>query len=495
MLLVATPASADKADFFGALHIEFKSDLISTSSENQQLDEISIACSNIGDALLAGRGPQGLGVFKSFSCESSQPEFKMGSPPDSHWHMTVHVKSKKITFALQQIGSKRDVTWEINEIGGGHVIAALGTKEVSQILALKALDLLPAMLADHKIAEKSPLVAPPGIVGLTIAKIRVYSLRITGGDKTNAKSSGGFLANICGTAVFEAGSLATDGKTIGAGKWTKPTPVNGKNCFYGHSEEGPGALAAKIDPFLKRVFSEQLLIANSPKKSLMYQIAENFSGGYVGMRFGLSVLNESVLLRKSNMVGILTEFRKGFLSGLRLYIDYAPKARSGDSSLAWSRVLIGKSFFTKIDKFGLKVDLTPKIGRWTYKGDLPVSDTVASFNLNGELSLGLEFGLEYETPMFVVRTWTGFDRGFSLLGIKGRAVTSKRGGVDAFWKLRQKQVLWNIEFSPALLAFAFTEQVDVNNGEVPEYTALGEARLNSLEYVVNYAGGGIAVAW
>jgi hypothetical protein len=254
-----------------------------------------------------------------------------------------------------------------------------------------------------------------------------------------------------------------------------------------------------------------LLAYMEGRKDLLNQILDTAASGYVGVRYGREVLLGSgalgKLINKTSMFGLLLEIRGGPVKGLRYYYDVLPRTSTSlpgingpvDTTIQFSRHVVGFSWDIKMPFMVDKLTIDPKIGMWSFNATLPVtSDSqgrvaqVGDFNLGRTFSLGLDIGLEELADWYTVREWYGVNTGYSIIK-SGAKVTSNRFGVDAYFTGGPDLPIFGVTFKSAILAFFFYESVDLTRNVTAAEN--GPATITGVSYKAGYAGLGLALSW
>jgi hypothetical protein len=231
-------------------------------------------------------------------------------------------------------------------------------------------------------------------------------------------------------------------------------------------------------------------------------MTDSVASGFVGLRYGHSIFQGQVI-EDMSFIGLLVELRGSPLDGLRFYYDIWPEtkgdAEAGAVHFDGSRVVFGWSFGLDLSTFIDRVDIVPKIGRWSVKAlfrePLPtgVGSEDITFEVKNSLSLGLEAGIEKELSPILARGWMSRDFGYNPLQ-KGATttVTNTRAGLDALIR-GPSYGLFGRPVNLSFLVFGFYENVALEKD-------LDEADpavivIDRIEYDVGYLGGGIALSW
>ena len=237
--------------------------------------------------------------------------------------------------------------------------------------------------------------------------------------------------------------------------------------------------------------------------------------GFIGARYGQQILTGNKLLELTNFIGLLFELRSGPLSGLQYYYDVLPPTTyqetsvtdvSVDSSISWTRHVLGYTFRFPFPWLIDRVTLTPKLGLWSLEAKIPgprddvgrVSE-LREFEIENAISLGIEAGMELLASRFLLRPWAGIDSGYSPVDDSKR-VTSRRVGLDTYLAGPRLGILGSTGRF-AFLGFLFVENVTLTSDN-----AVGtEAEANEdgvklttarrIEYNAGYAGLGLALSW
>lgn len=230
---------------------------------------------------------------------------------------------------------------------------------------------------------------------------------------------------------------------------------------------------------------------------LFEALPDDTASGYIGLRYGNSFAKaaDDPLASKVKEVGVLAEFRRGPLSGTRLYVNNALKSKAqvgaNELSLQWQKISLGYAFEFKAPFLVDLIHLTPKLGRYTLDANLLVETEVPGefvshhYSVGKGIATGLEVDAEFASLFYVLRGWAAKD--FSGVGLKAaERVTSTRYGLDLFLKSSGIN-LGGRKVSIAYLAFISSESVQLQ----------GEDDLGPYDITlyIPFAGLGLGIQW
>jgi hypothetical protein len=290
-----------------------------------------------------------------------------------------------------------------------------------------------------------------------------------------------------------------------------------KGPLWAQNADGPGARAEELKAIMDDAHLQLNAAAmegslldfiNGKVKSLSSLLLDTAASGYVGLRYGLQVLSGDELLGKTSMFSLLVEIRGGPAKGIRYYYDKLPKTTAKqegvdgdvDTSIEWSRHVLGYSFDFDPGFLVDRVTIDPKLGMWNFQAELPTEkdeeDRVVAteeFKLGNTVSVALEVGLELLSDWYTLRGWYSIDSGYSLLKTGG-TITSNRFGIDTYFTAGPTFSVFGMPLKTALLAFFVHESVTLEAGKTEDPDA-GEEAITGVSYDGGYAGGGVAISW
>lgn len=488
------------------------------------------ACANLGRALKIYSGPWGLGFFSSYSC---QPTGQQGSPSGrgaDTWQLAIKGSASGYVFEISNAAGRLETN--ITIVTEEPVLEFLQSPEFVDLIAIRLLNDLPAAgLVPKKALNKSgrfsarfpfrrkksrrqfALIPPAEIMS-------IFQMRLA--------PSGKYEATIVGTMQRSGGNkwdaLSKERKNLAilsrvTWKVALQNPEESKDLtardvyLWLQNKEGRGVQNQALD---EAIINAVIELGKARSRGLLGKfllgvsdaILDSTAAGYTGIRYGRQTLSvQEELLKDLRLLGVVTEFNGGPLAGFRFYYDQTFGQRlkqSGvDTSVGWSRIILGKSFGYDLGSVVDRIDLTPKVGIWSFKSVLAdaASDSAnpigIEFTLDSAPSLAIEAGAEWRRKSFTSRFWYSFD-GAGLLGrVTDRSVTSNRAGVDLMQTTSSEVSFFGLNVNPAIMAFYLIEMVSMTgNGKQFDSTGQTTQKLNvALNFSSGYAGLGFAIGW
>ena len=525
---VATPSAfgAEIPIDTGYLKIEWPAFLIPPAQDGGEgIAAVRItakACKNLGEALLTGRGAWGLGLFSAFGCfhaGATGPDDSpfAGAPAQPNHGWTLKISKKRQSLLLQTYYQGPDpkvapvlvetVKAELNQ----WTADLLGDWSYASILASMVLDSMPAS------RRFAPLQDP---------SVKTLDLPLGSGEPQPSKVLPAMPAPLrhntmtLFTLSYDAALRKWKPHVVGSATITGKAPAlfwhltftssPERSPVFAHSIKGPGTLQKKATKLLA-VRQKSLLtdkrstgyakIRKGVEGAVRFQILDTGDIGYIGARIGRELIDPATaVIPPSTIISVLAEVRKGFASGLRLYVDWVPvhgaTANGEKLWVGYYRVLAGYSFGLKIPYVVDRLEIAPKIGGWSVNSRLPVFASPDSeevlyrpFNLSFALGFGFEASAVWEGPKYILRLWHGRDISNPLTKIAGikRKVLSSRSGIDAVFKGPPVELFGN-KWRLGYLAFGYHESLTFAQKS-------NEAGSFELEFTSSYAGGGLSLSW
>jgi len=448
-------------------------------------DDWEDACDALARGFVRGTGPWRLGPFKKATCRDVAP-----APAAGRWQLLVAQTGKQATLTVR-FGEKVVATTDFE--GAEWTLVFLQDATYAKLLALALLDQMPALGragdarkavdGDERGTESALPEAPPRLMAYELGRDEAR-------DLWRPRSVGAAIR-----VASDDPKAPPRWRTVGKGKLAADAFV--------HAEAGRGAYA---DATAKRLKDRHAKLTSrfaslAGKVGLVglgEVLASGTAAGYFGVRYGHSFFQGPVI-RKMSFVGLLLELRGAPLDGLRLYYDVWPKAldpvESGATSFDARRLVVGWSFGGALGPFD-RIDVTPKIGRWSVSTSFTVPlenlppETV-EFNLDDALSVGLEGGLEMRFGRMLTRGWVARDFDVDVGKSQDTSVVDTRMGLDALIRgpwFSMSGMPTNLSF----LAFTFYESVQLTRDAA---AAAGQVSIDAVKYDVGYIGGGIALSY
>jgi hypothetical protein len=496
-------------------------------------------CERLGKALTVGRGPWGLGVFSSFTCDGKGDAEAAADGGGAAWTLAVADGAAGLALTLSQpVGDEMVAAAKLKLPPSTRTMTFFGDEEVIDLVAFDLLDQLPAAGKLTKARLRGAGGKAPTFTGRywraghandfkfdvpeAPESLTLYRLRWDGEAKL-------WRSEVVGTAkrtkVVEPKTRKVKKRARLAGGEVvyETTPAVAEALQDGplwlHASDGPGQRGAKLDELVADAQTDLDKAATTGKLKqylrgdtsvLLRSLKDTLASGYVGLRYGLEVLPGTELVKKTSFFGLLVEIRGGPAKGLRYYYDrlrpVSDDVEGADgtkikTSLAWSRHVIGYSFGFEPGFLVDRITIDPKLGVWNFEAVLPVKDPTTGevqraeeLKLGRTASLAIEVGLEELSSWYTLRGWAAHDTGFSLLK-NGGQVTSNRFGLDVFLSAGPRLSLLGVPTRISLLGFFFYESVEIATGDDDVEPGPGEVVITSVPYDAGYAGLGAVVSW
>ena len=504
-----------------------ESDPIEQKTENKTW---LAACNTLGKSMSAGQGPWGLGVFSSYSCWLDDKKISSGPAKNKAWILEYKETEENVFLVLSDSDHRKMA--EVIMAPSRSTSYFFADREFCDLMAMKLLDGMPTIgvlskgaisgdgafksrypYANAKGGRKFPLIYPPkNIVG--------YKLYV---DPT----SGVFSADTLGAAAQKTvdPEVVANDKDKSAKKIEKPSAepfihwqateelsANDKEqSIWFHNQAGRNKRSAEIQPAIdqaQKILAEAAEdgVLSSVLRGLRKGILATTASGYVGLRYGPQVLPGDPLLAKTAFFGVIGEVRGGPLAGLRLYYDKVPmttvQQNGVETSIAWGRFIVGKSFGLNLSKFVDRIDITPKLGLWNFHAKLPTDyDTsgqvtkAGAFDLDRAMSFALEAGVEWSSSWYAIRPWYSFDGAAAISKVNKKRVTSNRVGLDSYWTAGPKFSVFKVPFKTTWLLFAVYETIGLTNTDPKTELEDGESEITGITFSSGYTGAGVAISW
>ena len=184
--------------------------------------------------------------------------------------------------------------------------------------------------------------------------------------------------------------------------------------YVGINKEGRGKNSKKLMQKLNDYLIEKYDLHLSFATRSTHNLIDEFSRGFVGLRFGKSLVRDSEILAKSNFIGLVFEKRAGLLDGLKINWDFAPEVtddyEGDDLSLSWNRLAIGLGFHSNFGNFLDGFWLVPRISIMQYSAVINQTDgDLLNFDISNSLTIGFELDYELDLSYMLARAWIGGD--------------------------------------------------------------------------------------
>jgi hypothetical protein len=212
------------------------------------------------------------------------------------------------------------------------------------------------------------------------------------------------------------------------------------------------------------------------------------------------------LLKKTSFIGLLAEVRGGPIEGLRYYWDKVPLHKQVvdglNTEIEWSRHIVGKSFGLNLNRIIDKIDITPKVGVWSFNAKLVDSHnddgtaaTVGRFKMARGISFSLEAGVEWLSNWYTIRPWYSYDYANAINSVKGQKVSSSRVGFDTYWTAGPVFKVFGLPLKTALMAFFIYESIGLSASNANPALSEGSREIVGVDFSGGYAGVGLAISW
>ncbi len=491
-------------------------------------------CEQLGKAMTAERGPWGFGSFGSYGCYRGEKKVA-GVEKAAKWTLSIADGAKEVTFTMLH---NKEKVGQISMPPSTATVQFFQDDEFTDLVSYAIMDSMPMGLLVTKAGIKG---SPPQITGRywRAGKSKDFKFKVPPPPEnltlyrlTFDDASKTWRSSVVGTAKklkIDEPKPKKDKKvtTLEGGQViyeTQPAVADALSAgpLWAQNADGPAARKPELEAIIKdaqinldaAAQNGQLLeFLKGKVGSIVTSFFDTAASGYVGFRYGISVLpaegDLGKLIKSTSRIGVMVEIRGGPVKGLRYYYDKMPETKldidladgtSDTASIASARHTLGFSVDFAPGFLVDRITVDPKLGMWEFNARLPsnIADNgdvtqMSDFNLGRTFSTALEVGFEQLSDWYTLRGWYGIDTGFSLLKQGGR-VTSNRLGIDAYFTAGPTFPLFGVPFKTALLAFYMYEHVNLTSGK-SEDLAAGESAVEGLAYDSGYAGGGVAITW
>lgn len=469
------------------------------------------SCKTLGERFLVGKGVYGTGAFSSYSCHEGVSV--VGDQEKNVWQLTYIEADDQIRLAVTDPAQK--VMSELAIERSTHSVYFFSDSDFSDIVALYLMDGLPFIgrIESNSLSPEARLQVRRGRSKYGVIPVPRFfvTYALSYDDRTDV-----FSAALKGRLLNQTKRLSA-GTDVGAKSQERSLIFQADTSlkkslaaapFWFHTDKGRGKMAKRLMTVLLR--ANERLISMVQEGSIKEYVSgtyqpKNTIGGYVALRYGKQLLNGDDLVEKMSMIGVVAEVRGGVLNGMRLYYDTQPKVelvQNGyDTSVQWSRFIVGKSFGLNLNRFVDRIEVTPKVGVWSFNANLPTTTdgggnvtSVGSFDMQRAISMSLEVGAEWSSRRYSLRPWYSFDGALMNSGLGTKQVTSSRVGLDFVWSFSTGIRVAHTRLHPAVLAFGMYESISITDSDDPDVSE-GDQKIIGVNYSGGYAGFGLGVAW
>jgi len=454
------------------------------------------ACGRIGLSLQVGIAPWGLGAFRQYSCWIDDKHI---SGPKEGAVISASFSATGEYIKVDFFGPAASPGMNAKLPRSAGFFKLLDDDAYSDLVALVILDQLPyAGLVNAGVSRnvrhvKLSQKVPKFVVGIDPpANMVAFQLTATSTkpEALLAKINGDVLYNV----ITRTDSNAPKEIRQKFGN-TLPSAKNIKS-FWIQNAAGPGKLTKSLTEHLDMLRD---LIDDEENK-----IKSLFAGALVA-RFGISVVTEPELLKKSKLIGVVLDSRPFGFGGLRLFFDMVPTETQIDlinekeekTQFGWKRFAIGWSLSAAIAKWtnGLidTVDFTPKASIWDLVMKLRIATVDGStrsyeFLVKNDHSFGWELGMEKTLAPFLFRVWYGADFLGWFAKLEGSTrVNMNRIGLDTWVKGPALNARQSLRTSFLLFSVIENQSFSKKSSDASD--------LDNVQLVSAYLGGGAGIQW
>lgn len=376
----------------------------------------------------------------------------------------------------------------------------IGDRNISRLLSLNLLDRLPIV---GKVGVKYLKRNQSFSYTLKLAEVKAGILPISSYNIFSIKydtESKLWIPNVVGTAdlidSFSKRRIKKGGKRkhrwkVALKKGVKLSP---DRTYWIQDAQGRGQNSKLLDSSIDRSLDKYGL----SRGYLDRLVFDTFSNGYVGVRYGYSIMKGNRLISESHLISALVDIRSGPLKGLRWYWDVVPETTQiidGQKFyFKWNRPSVGWAFAVDID-FGpfSTLDFSPRIGALDLDAVLPTDNNENQtqplrFRIKNAVSFGLEAGLEKQTNLFLARFWGGGDIALGSLSGSKSTHTTIRSGIDTYWRIIKLKNFPDF----ALLVFLLGERTTMEKEVDPEDENVS---ISGINFNLLYGGIGATISW
>lgn len=489
------------------------------------------ACGVLGTTMTVGNGPWGFGAFGSYACYIDD-KLVSGTKKSSEWTLRAIDDQAGLHLSLEHAVKGKPVTI-INRMDlppSEKPYSYFKDLDLADLTAYAFLDSMPMMMMVSKSEKVGTGAAVAGRKSRLGAKFLIPNPpenmnlfeaswdAAKGKFKEDSKGNMNFLG-------YRIAGKAEQTKTLGREEVTPLWSVDAKSeqaitkgPLWSHNMAGPGTRKAELNTLVDSAYKflalgvrpgdDSNLLAGKDSDVTDVNFRENFMRGVVSLRYGVSIVEEPDLLKKTSLIGLVTEVRptEGG-GGFRFYYDLVPKATekitddtgTENTEFSWSRLAIGWAFGLNVKRWtgGVLdyVEVAPKINLWTLNAKLQVQDLAgvedtSEFKLANDPNIGWELGLERTISRVLVRAWYGTDLGGFIKKAteKETSVQLNRFGIDSW--IAGPRWTEKYQIRSSFLAFFLYETVDLRNKGTVDPSGI-----SGVDVEFAYVGLGTGIQW
>jgi hypothetical protein len=486
------------------------------------------ACSNVAKGLLIGKGPWAMGIFQAASCYIDDKLVAGRDHGPNSWILK-YVEGEKFSTLTLRTNSKSDnAVSTVSYPASIYSMKFFMDQGFVDLASLRLLNELPVMgwvprgiLRNSEDRKTRAIFVPPS--GMRMYKtasppesLAVYSAAEDGGLVMPQISGKALRAKFVEPQEVSAAEQAKNVKKAKSNArdfyliWKfddESRKASLRQGLWVHDSRGAGFLLPELDAAINDAASQlNDAIDEGLFSRFLKGLQATAASGYVGVRYGAQVLSGDPLLKKTAFFGLVAEVRGGPVEGLRYYYDKVPSRKNTidglETSIEWSRHIVGKSFGLGLSRFVDRVDVTPKIGLWAFDAKLVDSynddgtaATVGTFKMASGMSFSIEAGVEWLSPWYTIRPWYSYDYANALNSVTSKKVTSSRVGLDTYWTAGPVFKFFGMPLKTALMGFFIYEIISLSSSNPNPTLQEGEREIVAVEFSGGYAGAGVAVSW
>jgi hypothetical protein len=484
-----------------------------------------VACSNLAKGLMAGRGPWGMGVFRSVGCYISEKLVAGKEPSDQPWILSYQEGEHKTDLKLKMSLNAESEIASISFRSEVSSIILLSDQGFTDLISLRLLNELPFMgwiskgtLNSHSQQKYRSIFVPqsghrPFPVPEPPEALAVYSSVFSGQNIMPA------VAGVARRSKLIEPEFLSDGKTRDESSksrvesnefsvtWTFDDASRSSATHQGmwlHDQRGARQLSKSLDA---AIVEASIQITKDVQEGFFSKVQKTFresvnSGGF-GVRYGRQALSSDPLLKKTAVFGIDARIGGG---GVHYFYDKIPSTRESvdglSTNIQWSRHLFGKAYGFEFSRFLDRVEVIPRAGLWSF--DAKLVDTydsygqatsVGKFKVAKGLGIGFEAGAEWRSKWYRVRPWYAFDFANAVGSTKQEKILSNRVGIESFWTSGPVFHIYDVMFRTSWLGFFSFESLTLQSSASKEDEGTEDRQISKANLMGGYAGVGALFNW